>query len=126
MSLQINLTLYPSGLPVQDAGAFYTPYQKTFNWSVAQSDTTIWDVPATKRAHLLGVSLSTDTAQTIEIEDENNNDVIPPVFAVANGNACITGEGEIWMGASGINLTLTSSQNGNLSCMIWGYQEGSQ
>lgn len=121
MSLQFNLIGYPSGVPVQDAGAYYTPITKTNTFFAVQNDTVVWTPAAGKRIHLLGAEFSTSADMDIQLES-NNVDVIPPLYFIANGGANITGPGEIWRGGWDDTLAVTSSASGNWSIKLWGYE----
>lgn len=121
MSLQVNLINYPSGIPVQDAGAYYTPVTKTATYFAVQTDTVVWTPPAGQRIHLLGVEISTSADMDIEVES-NNVDVIPPIYFIANGGASVTGPGELWRGGWDQALTVSSTASGNWSIKLWGYE----
>jgi hypothetical protein len=117
----VDISNYPSGLPVQDNGAYYTPITKTGNYSAAQTDTAVWTPAAGKRVHLLGVVLSTNDANDIQVECANV-DVVPPMYFAAHGGAVISGDGELWHGPTNGALTITSTSAVEHSIMMWGYE----
>lgn len=117
----VDLANYPSGLPVQDNGAYYSPITKTGNYAAAQTDTAVWTPASGKRIHLLGVVLSTNDANDIEVES-SNVDVVPPMYFAAHGGAVISGDGELWHGATDAALTISSTANVDHSIMMWGYE----
>ena len=117
---KVRLKVDANGIPEVTIGG--TPITKTANYSAAQTDAIVWTPATGKKIILMGVLLSTDTEMTIEVES-SNTDIIPPCYFAATGGAVVSGGSPLWKGAANATLTITSSEAGNHSIMLWGYEE---
>ena len=107
---------------IQEVRVGGIPRRRTGNYSTAQTDTVIWTPATGKTIVLMGAVFSTDTAMSVSLSSDANY-IIPPLYFSLNGGANISGISPIWKGAIDSTLTITSSDNGNHSVMLWGYEE---
>lgn len=82
---------------------------KTATATTAQTDTTLWDPAAGKRIILMGCVISSQFAQTVELE-VSDVDVVPPLYFESYGIKTLgTGYGPLWEGALDAILTYSTT-----------------
>lgn len=101
----------------------YLTVLKTDNQAAAQTDKVVWTPASGYRIVLLGVVISTNAANNVELES-SDVDVIPPIYLAANGGAVVAVGGRpIWIGAVDATLAYTSSAATNVSVALIGYED---
>ena len=103
----------------------FTTQTKTASTSTAATDTALWTPASGKRIILQGViACASGPITTVEIEEDDNTDVIPPFAIESYGCKTFTAGGSaIWMGDPDEYLTYTLATSGpRLSIMAWGYE----
>jgi len=98
----------------------YTKVHKDDQQTTAQTDTTLWDPTAGKKFVITDISVSTDTAMTIFLEDSATK--IYEWYFAANGG-CITNLQTPYQSTTADNnLTYTTSADGKTSISVEGYE----